>query len=30
MAKDKGMKATLLSQIAMQTSVYFNQAYEKN
>jgi len=30
MAKDKGMKAQLLSQIAMQCAVYFNEAYEKN
>jgi len=30
MAKDKGMKAQLLSQIAMQCSVYFKEAYEKN
>jgi hypothetical protein len=30
MAKDKGMKASLLSQIAMQSSIYFREAHEKN
>lgn len=30
MAKEKNMKPALLSQIAMQSSIYFNDAFQKN